>query len=314
MTPKPEGRNSKLKILLVEGNPRDADLLKEILEETGDHQFQITHVERLSQAIKRLRADSFDTILLDLLLPDATGIETFLKLVAQVPEVPIIVLTGLNNEYLASSALQNGAQDYMIKGQINSGLLVRSIRYAIERHRVQMALRSLSLIDDLTGLYNRRGFLNLAEHQLKLACRTKRGLLLIFADLDDLKQINDTFGHKEGDLALIESANILKGTFRSSDIIARIGEDEFVVLALENSEANIEVIYARLKSNLDAHNAKSNHPYTLSISIGTAYYNPESSYTIDELLTRADKLMYEHKINKKIKAITSAYQRSNQVS
>ena len=173
MTPKPEGRNSKLKILLVEGNPRDADLLKEILEETGDHQFQITHVERLSQAIKRLRADSFDTILLDLLLPDATGIETFLKLVAQVPEVPIIVLTGLNNEYLASSALQNGAQDYMIKGQINSGLLVRSIRYAIERHRVQMALRSLSLIDDLTGLYNRRGFLNLAEHQLKLACRTK---------------------------------------------------------------------------------------------------------------------------------------------
>lgn len=191
----------------------------------------------------------------------------------------------------------------MIKGQIDGNLLVRSIRYAIERHRAQMALRSPSLIDDLTNLYNRRGFLNLAEHQLKLARRTKRGLLLIFADLDDLKQINDTFGHKEGDFALIESANILKETFRSSDIIARIGGDEFVALALETSEANVEVIYTRLQSNLDVHNIGSNRPYTLSISIGIAYYNPESSHTIDELLTRADKLMYEQKIHKKIKVI-----------
>jgi two-component system cell cycle response regulator len=312
MTPKPEARNSKLKILLVEDNPGDAGLIKETLEETGARQFQITHVERLNQAIKLLREDSFDTILLDLLLPDATGIDTFLKLVVLVPEVPIIVLTGLNNEYLAASALQNGAQDYMIKGQIDGSLLVRSIRYAIERHRAQMALRSLSLIDELTSLYNRRGFLNLAEHQLKLARRTKRGLLLIFADLDDLKQINDTFGHKEGDLALIESANILKQTFRSSDIIARVGGDEFVVLALETSEANVEAIYARLQSNLDAHNAEGSRPYILSISTGTAYYTPESSYTIDELLTRADKLMYEQKIHKKMRGVNSEYQRSNQ--
>ncbi|HEX3033860.1 MAG TPA: GGDEF domain-containing response regulator [Thermodesulfobacteriota bacterium] len=303
MKPEFKAQNPKFKILLVENNPGDADLIREILEEQGTNQFQITHVERLNQAIRCLREDGFDTILLDLLLPDATGIDTFLRLVTLVPEVPIIVLTGLNNEYLASCVLQNGAQDYMIKGQIDGNLLVRSIRYAIERHRAQMALRSPSLIDDLTNLYNRRGFLNLAEHQLKLARRTKRGLLLIFADLDDLKQINDTFGHKEGDFALIESANILKETFRSSDIIARIGGDEFVALALETSEANVEVIYTRLQSNLDVHNIGSNRPYTLSISIGIAYYNPESSHTIDELLTRADKLMYEQKIHKKIKVI-----------
>jgi two-component system cell cycle response regulator len=294
---------SFIKVLLVEDNPGDARLIKETIEGAEAYQFELTHVERLSQALKHLKENHFDAILLDLLLPDGTGLNTFLRLIAQVPEVPIIVLTGLDNENLAVHALQNGAQDYLVKDQIDSRLLVRAIRYAIERHRVQMALRSLSLIDDLTNLYNRRGFLTLSEHHLKLSRRTKRGLLLIFIDLDDLKQINDTFGHKEGDMALVETANVLKDTFRSSDIIARLGGDEFVVLALETSHTNVDILSTRLQKNIDIYNARENRPYKLSVSIGTAYYDPESSCSIDELVTRADKLMYEQKIHKKIKGI-----------
>jgi len=194
--------------------------------------------------------------------------------------------------------VQMGAQDYLVKGQVDSNSLVRSIRYAIERHQLQAALRSLSLVDDLTGLYNRRGFLTLAEQQLKVAQRAKRGFLVIYADVDALKQINDTFGHQQGDLALIKTAEILKRTFRKSDIMARMGGDEFVVLARATSNESTEVIVTRLQGYLDAYNAQVDSSYKLSISTGIVCYDPEHPCSVDELLVRADKLMYAHKRDK----------------
>ncbi len=161
----------------------------------------------------------------------------------------------------------------------------------------------LSLIDDLTGLYNRRGFFNLAEKQLKLARRTKKGLLGVYIDVDQLKNINDSFGHRVGSLALIETANILKQTFRSSDIIARIGGDEFVVLAIKTSKTSKKSISARFRQNLEAHNSRRSSPYNynLSISIGISKYNPKDPCSIDELVDHADKFMYEEKKRKKRK-------------
>jgi diguanylate cyclase (GGDEF)-like protein/PAS domain S-box-containing protein len=161
----------------------------------------------------------------------------------------------------------------------------------------------LSLIDDLTGLYNRRGFLTLAKQQLRIAGRTKKNLLAIYADIDQLKQINDSFGHRVGSLALIETANILKETFRSSDIIARIGGDEFVVLAIETSKSGEKSIASRFQQNLDLHNSKRNRPYnySLSISIGISRYNPKDPCSLDELVDRADRLMYKEKRRKKEK-------------
>jgi diguanylate cyclase (GGDEF)-like protein len=165
----------------------------------------------------------------------------------------------------------------------------------IERKRAEEALSALLLVDDLTGLYNRRGFFNLVEQQLKIADRTKRKMLLLFADFDDLKQINDTLGHREGDLALIEIAHVLKETFRQSDIIARIGGDEFVVLAMETDGASAEVLTARLRENLEVRNARGDRRYKLSLSVGITRYDPENPCSIDELLARADRLMYEQK-------------------
>jgi len=163
------------------------------------------------------------------------------------------------------------------------------------RVRMEEALRAMLLIDELTGLYNRRGFVTLGRQQLKTADRAKRRMVLLFADFDDLKWINDTFGHLEGDKALIEVADVLKETFRESDILARIGGDEFVVLAIETNGAPVEVLTARLQENLEAHNAEGDLRYKLSLSVGIARYDPEHPCSIDELLARADKSMYEKK-------------------
>jgi len=175
-----------------------------------------------------------------------------------------------------------------------SNALIATLRDVTENVQLREKLRSLSLTDELTGLCNRRGFLTLAQQQLTLANRTKGEVLLLYGDLDDLKWINDNLGHHEGDRALIETADILKNTFRESDIIARIGGDEFAVLMLEAPVSSAEALITRLREKLDAHNAKRDG-YKLSISVGIAHYNPESNYTIDKLLVEADKLMYEQK-------------------
>jgi diguanylate cyclase (GGDEF)-like protein len=160
-------------------------------------------------------------------------------------------------------------------------------------------LRTLSLTDDLTGLYNRRGFFTLAEQQLKMAKRLKRGVLLLYADIDNLKKINDTYGHHEGALAIIDTANILKSTYRESDIIARIGGDEFVAFPVGALEDNAEAVTTRLKNNIDTHNKKNNRPYKLSVSIGIKECVPQSPYTLEDMMNEADELMYRQKKSKK---------------
>ncbi len=162
-------------------------------------------------------------------------------------------------------------------------------------NRMMAELRSLSLVDHLTGLYNRRGFLFLAQQQVKIADRMKRGMLLLFADLDDMKRINDTLGHREGDLALIETATILRDTFREADIIARIGGDEFAIITIEARKDSADILTIRLQENLDARNAKGGRPYKLSISVGIARYDAERPCSIEELLAQADTLMYKQK-------------------
>lgn len=272
-------------------------MIREVLAGARSASFGLECAGRLSTGLEHLAGGGIDLVLLDLSLPDSRGIDTLRRVRAQAPEVPIVVLTGLDDEVLAIEAVQTGAQDYLVKGQIDKNLLTRAIRYAIERHRLLAELQSLSLIDDLTGLYNRRGFLTLSQQQLKIANRTTRGLSLLFIDLDGMKRINDALGHNEGDLALIDTASILKETFRESDIIARIGGDEFVVLVIEASKANVENLATRLQENLKAY-AKGNRRYRLSASMGIAHYYPGQPCSIDDLLARADALMYEHKRGK----------------
>lgn len=169
-----------------------------------------------------------------------------------------------------------------------------------KRKHKEDQLRALSLVDDLTGLYNRRGFMTLAEHQLKTAGRKKKAVILLFTDLDNLKAINDKFGHSIGDQALIQTTSILKRTFRRSDIIARIGGDEFVVLTSETGATRAQDLYIRLQTSLESFNKKTKLPFILKLSVGWAHYNPEKPQTVYKLLSIADRSMYRHKQSKKV--------------
>lgn len=288
------------KVLLIEDNPGDVRLIQEMLGEVKDGTFEIECIDRLDLGVERLAEGGIDLLLLDLGLPDSQGLDTFIKVHTQATEVPIVVLTGLDDEKLGLNAVKKGAQDYLVKGKVDGNQLVHAMRYAIQRKRAEETFREMAYHDPLTGLPNRRGFTILAQLQLKIARRKKRGMLLLFADFDDLKSINDNLGHHEGDQALIETSNLLRKTFRGSDIIARIGGDEFVVLAIENSKECSEILTNHLQKSLKVRNMKCNRSYNLSLSVGIVRYDSQCPCSIDELLDKADRLMYEQKhVNQK---------------
>ena len=164
-----------------------------------------------------------------------------------------------------------------------------------QRKKAEEQLRALSFTDELTGLFNRRGLLTMGDHQLKLARRTRRRLLLMYADLDNMKRINDKFGHMEGDAALIEAADILREVFRESDIIARIGGDEFVVLAVDSDGAPHEAFVNRIHQRCILANLKKARPYILAMSAGSAEFDPDQPTTLEELVAQADRAMYTEK-------------------
>jgi len=283
-----------IRILLVEDSLDYADMLCIVLADQKLASFKIDHVALLDQAIKRLNNGKHDVILLDLSLPDSSGLDTFQTVHTLTPDIPIVVMTALDDKELALKAVREGAQDFLVKGEMDVNQLVRSIQYSVERNRTLAHIKRLSIIDDLTGLLNRRGFLSLAKQHMKIAQRANRNLLLFFADLDSLKEINDNFGHPEGDKALKSIAKILKDTFRSSDLIARLGGDEFTILAVDAPKNTAQTMTSRLQEHIKNYNLK-NKRYQISLSIGVSRFDPQSEVNLDELIARADNALYAQK-------------------
>jgi two-component system cell cycle response regulator len=289
-----------IKVLLVES---DREYLGELRRQLGDVRsgrgIDIEWAGELSEALARLAQGGIDAVLLDLELPDSHGMVTFERAYAFAPDVPIVVLTSVSDEEVGMSTVQGGAQDFLVKDEVSTPVLARAVRHAIERHQLLSALRSLSLMDDLTGLYNRRGFADLGEQYLKLARRTARGVAMVFLDLDHFKTINDSLGHHVGDRALQKVADILRDTFRSSDIKARLGGDEFAVLALEASGESAEALIDRLRERFRDFNRSEGEPYNLSASIGMARHDGDLRMRLEDLLAQADGAMYDEKRGKR---------------
>jgi two-component system cell cycle response regulator len=249
----------------------------------------------LQDAVQELSKSQFNLIITDLFLPDSSGIETFLRIHQITETTPIVIISGLNDEELALEAVSRGAQDYVPKNEVNAHILSRVVRYALERNVLQESLRAQSFTDELTKLYNRRGFLTLTEQHINLSLRLKQGFHLFYIDLDHLKEINDTYGHLQGDEAIRQAAQCLRDSFRNSDIIGRIGGDEFAVLAVNTGENQGVILKKHLNDTLTNYNSKKNHPYAISLSIGIAYFDPEKDLSIDHLLERADRELYQSK-------------------
>jgi len=284
-----------VKVLLVEAESEGRASLEDMASELGEREIELERVDELSTAMERLSRSGIDAVLLELDLPDSQGLVTFERAYAFAPDIPIVVLTEEADEEVGLNTVRGGAQDFLIRRQVTPELLRRVIRYAVERHRLTSALRSLSLIDDLTGLYNRRGFSDLGEQHLKLARRNKRPLVLVFLDVDRLKTINDTLGHHVGDRALLRLADVLRKTFRQSDIVARMGGDEFAILALEASEDHTADLLERLREGVREVNERTPEGYSLSISIGAARFSGEGEARLEALLAQADRMMYGEK-------------------
>jgi two-component system, cell cycle response regulator len=287
----------RTRVLLVEDNPGDARLVRESLNDGAPGQFMVQVADSLRQALETLRSSSgeVDVVLLDLSLPDSLGLETYRAVHALAPAVPILVLTGLNDESIALTAVNEGAQDFIRKARVDSELLPRAIRYATERHRLLEQVRQLAIADELTGLMNRRGFMMLAEHQRSLADRKGTSLSLVFIDIDRFKLINDQFGHEEGDRALRELTGLLLHTFRRSDLVARLGGDEFIVLMADINSENLRTVLDRLRKNMAAFNQESHFSWRLAISLGVVVYDPAHPATLEALMASADQAMYREK-------------------
>lgn len=173
----------------------------------------------------------------------------------------------------------------------------------VERKKLEERLLAASLTDELTGLLNRRGFLAIAKKQVEIAKRNRRNFSILYLDLNEMKKINDEFGHKEGDQALLDIAEVLKKTFRVSDSIARMGGDEFIVLITEPHSSTIEKTFSQhIHDNLRIHNEQTAKGYRLAVSMGMAHYDPERACSLEELLSRADELMYQHKLRHKLRS------------
>jgi diguanylate cyclase (GGDEF)-like protein/PAS domain S-box-containing protein len=178
------------------------------------------------------------------------------------------------------------------RGEILGGVAVTRDITALKR--TQLELERLAIVDELTGLYNRRGFQTLGEQQLKLARRTRHAPTLVFVDVDDMKTINDSYGHKAGDRALCDTALVLRESFRESDILGRLGGDEFVVFAVDAGDRR-DLLRDRVYARLEQLNARGENPYRLSLSVGVLSCRPEEAHSIEALIALADDLMYERK-------------------
>jgi len=283
-----------LNILLIEDNPGDALLLRETLQESGVP-FELCHVEQLQDGVERAQRQVFDLVMLDLSLPDSTGLATIARAGKAFWKMPVIVLTSLDDDQMGLKSLQFGAQDYLVKSQVTAPLLLRSLRYAKERHREREALLRASLIDDLTGLYNRRGFVNVGAEELAAAAARGRELLVVFADLDGLKQINDLHGHAAGDWAISKAAQVLKAAFSPDDIVGRIGGDEFAAICPHPAPGEEERLRDTLSTALREAAEEFGKPYTLSVTLG--FHRPPQGEPadLDGILVRADQALYQAK-------------------
>jgi two-component system, cell cycle response regulator len=283
-----------IKVLLLDDGCRDSRFLQRSIGDGRGFDCDLVKADKLKEVLLPAGQDNPHVILLRSGHSAAQLTAKLRRLREIASSVPVLVLPG-SQERLSSAGSRPGGNG---KGNGHPGLdgkkLARFLRCGLRQHQLHSELSWLALSDELTGLYNRRGFLLLGSERMKMASGLKKNLLLFFADLDNLKQINDQFGHEEGDRALVRTAEIFRKTFRDSDITARFGGDEFTALVIEEFGQSADSISRRLQRNMAELAAKENH-YPLSLSVGMTRYVSESRASLKKLLAQADQALYRQK-------------------
>ena len=264
---------------------------------------------RSTQALEAAERERPGIVLMDVRLKGQTDGVSTADAIRLRFGIPVIFLMADCDDATLAFAAETDAFGYVLK-PFGPRELHTAIKFALRRHQVESRRRAaergvqeelyrLSIRDELTDLHNRRGFRALAEHELKVAHRTHATPALLFIDLDGLKPINDDLGHEAGDRALLDTATVLRQTFRDSDIIARLGGDEFVVLVPDGNEGAVARMRARLRENVDRFNKINQRSYRLSLSVGVSYYDASQPEPLEALIATADQRMYEEKSKKR---------------
>lgn len=284
-----------IRVLLVEDHPADARLVEAMLSDAQPGSFTVTHVGLIKHALEKLTQHSYDVLLLNLSLPDGRGLGNLNKLQALAPELPTIVLSNTHDEKLALQAVKAGAQDYLVKGRGDTRLLVRAIRYAIERKHADKRLALLSQYDNLTDLPNRALFRDRMTRALAHAQRSTRSVALLFLDLDHFKSINDTLGHDAGDRLLQTVARRLTPCVRSNDTVARLGGDEFTII-LEDiaGAADVAAVAQKIIDVMSRSFSLDGREVFVTVSIGIALH-PTCGRDAKTLIKNADTALYNAK-------------------
>lgn len=301
----------RVRILLIEDDPEDVLLIREFLSRADGAigAFELETANQLETGLERLARGKFDVALLDLSLPDGRGLETISRACLESVQTPLIVLTSSNDEQLALEAVSRGAQDYLVKKQVNPSVLARAVRYAIERHRLKRELigtaeklkraneklEELVFIDPLTELLNRRGLELVLAHEIAAMKREGSELFTLILDLDDFKKINDVLGHSVGDVVLKEVADKIRSGLRKTDQACRIGGDEFMILLSQTRYAEAIRTAERLRVSIaGAPVVLSQGEIRVTTSIGLVPVS-QSIFSLDELIARADVLLQQSK-------------------
>jgi two-component system cell cycle response regulator len=282
-----------LKLLLLKDGCKDARFLQKTISDGGWFDCEVVKMDELEEILSSVNGEP--PIILLRSGDSSTQLSANLKRVREIASnTPVLVLPNSQNALvLPGAAAGDGAKS---NGHLRLNLkkLARILRCGLRQNQVKSGLSHLAISDELTGLYNRRGFLLLGSERMRLAHGMKKNVLLFFADLDNLKQINDQFGHQEGDQALLKTAEIFRNTFRNSDITGRFGGDEFTALVIEEFGQTADTITRRLQDNM-AELAANNTHYPLSLSVGMTRYAAEIRSSLNRLLTQADQALYKQK-------------------
>ena len=294
-----------LRLLLVEDDLRSASALSQLLAESDSPAFDIRHVTTAAAACAIVAREPVDVVILDLVLPDATALEALARLEECVDEIPVIVLTGQGDETLAADALHRGAEDYLLKGAFDYDSLLRSIRYAVERHRgvrdlarVKKELESanrdlerLTMVEPLTELLNRRGLQQALSREVQHLARGGKPAAVLLLDVDDFKSINANLGHAVGDVVLKEIGRRLRAAVRAVDYVGRLGGDEFMLILPETQPCEVPVVAERIRLAIaTAIVQHSSGTVTLTASIAALQLTAELP-AVDQILSRAHLLL-----------------------
>lgn len=301
-----------LNLLIIEDDDEFAHSLELRLSRDQDYPLKVQCVRDLDSARQSLQNYPFHIILLDLTLPDSEGIESYLKIKMFTNGSPVVILTGVSSDDIAHEAVRQGAEDYLVKGEVDGRMISRVIHNAIERNRIKkelamvsrqlretnLHLEKMTILDPLTGLYNRRGLQQALSREIQWAERHESPLIAMLLDVDHFKDINDTLGYPVGDVILRELAGTLNKTVRLTDHIARVGGDEFILLLPETDfEEGVKIAE---RSRLAISNANyavlEKEKLRLTASIGVMKVNTQTR-TIDELLGHIHPLLKKSKMN-----------------